>query len=80
MTRFEMPDEVRNALNVAVKLRVIDAAEAYAMATEHGSNFKVVMEELVYAAYVSRHDESGREAHAALCEINDAYHAAIALD
>jgi len=78
VNRFDLHPIVRNAINEAVRLRVIDAVGAWELGIEHGGNGTAILESLTDISFNDRHSPSGRKKHAAMCELNDAYHAELA--
>lgn len=79
MNRHDLHPIVRNAINEAVRLGVIDAVGAWEMGVEYRNNGTAIMEALTFASYCGRQGHSkGVERHKAMCELNDAYHAEVA--
>lgn len=67
--RHDIPRIMIAFLNAAVRNRTIDAAEVWAMACNHGSNWKAMRDEVMLAAFNNRHCNG--EAHSELCRLND---------
>lgn len=71
MTRFDIPAPVGHLLQVALSTGLVDLAELYCLAIEHGSNWRGMADDLCEAAYVGRHDEAGRNRHAAIVKATE---------
>lgn len=67
--RFDMPRIMVEFLNVAVRNRTIDAAEVWALACNHGTDWKAMRDEIIMAAFNNRH--CNLAAHSELCKLND---------
>ena len=71
MTRFDLTKTQRDFVNAAVTTGVCDATEILCMGSTMGS-FAAFREEIMEAAFAGRHCPEGREAHATMCDHNDA--------
>jgi hypothetical protein len=71
ITRFDIPQTVRNVINTAARHDVIDAVEAYALATEFGTDWSALVDRVCEYAYANIH--FNREAHAEVVKAAEAY-------
>lgn len=71
MTRFDIPNPVKNLLTTAIRLEILDAADAFALGATHGSNWRELMNEIMDAAFANRHGPLGRKKHAEICVAHD---------
>lgn len=70
VSRFDLSETVREFVNLAVSVRVIDAADVLALGLS-GLCESEVVHEVLDASHANRHTPSGREAHAQLCELGN---------
>jgi len=52
--RFDIPEEIKNIINLIVKADIIDAVEIYSMAVNHGENWDDLVNEIVNILYAQR--------------------------
>jgi hypothetical protein len=76
ITRFDIPRTVQTFLNTAVTLGVLDVHDVFALGATHGDSWTALLDDVMEIAFTGRHNDKGRAAHAALCRVNDAAHAA----
>lgn len=67
--RFDLPVLMQEFLNTAIKLRVLDAADVWALTLNHGSDFVAIRNEVMKCAYSWIHVDAQR--HSEMCTIND---------
>lgn len=72
--RFDIPQLVRDALSLAVAQNTLDAADVYALCSEHGTGWAALMQSLGATAFAQRHGKGGAERHGALCRLIDEFH------
>ena len=58
MGRFDVPEDVKHLMFVAMDKDVIDAYDLYALAAKHGDAWKSFVNEVVEVAYASRHSDA----------------------
>jgi len=71
VARFDIPESVREVINTAVGHTVIDAVSVYSMATEHGDNFRELVQEIVESAHADR--LCNQVGHSAVCRAAERY-------
>ena len=76
ITRFDIPRVVQTFLNTAVTFEVLDVHAVFALGATHGDNWTALLDDVMEIAFADHHSDKGRVAHAALCRVNDAAHAA----
>ena len=74
-SRHDLDQTTRQAIKKAVALDLIDAVDAAVMGALLENNNIAWLEMLCDIAFAARHTPAGREAHKAMCEANDYYHA-----
>jgi predicted aldo/keto reductase-like oxidoreductase len=65
-TRFDMPNNMANFLDAALRNRTIDAADLWSLACIHGTNWIAMRDEIMMFAFANRHCNAA--AHRELCQ------------
>jgi hypothetical protein len=60
MTRHDIPNEVKDFIEVAIEVRTIDALDVYALATKHGNDWRGLIGEVIEYAFSNRHWDSNQ--------------------
>ena len=69
--RFDMPRIMIEFLNVAVRNRTIDAADVWALACNHGTDWKAMRDTVIEYAFANYHSDVGRAAHDELARLSN---------
>lgn len=62
MDRFDVPEDVKHLMFVAMDKGVIDAYDLYALAAKHGNAWKSFVNEVVEVAYANIHSDADKHA------------------
>jgi len=71
MTRFDIPETVKNFIEVAIETDTVDALDVYGLAITYGDNWKALIDEIILYAYNNRHANKG--AHKDVVQAAEAY-------
>lgn len=58
LTRHDIPQEVKDVIDVAIREYVIDTKEVYVLALKHGDNWYELISDIVESAYAWRYVDS----------------------
>ena len=73
--RFDIPKCIRDLLDVAVKHDILDGAECFCLAGQHGGNWKGLTADIVETSWTQRHHN--QEGHHAVAAAADRVHVAL---
>lgn len=51
LSRHDIPENIKNVINVAIEQKVVDVFDVYVLATECRNNFEKLVDELIEYAY-----------------------------
>ena len=72
ITRFDVPEEIKEMFEAGIKIDLLDVKDIYALSSEFGNDWVKLVDEICEYAYVRIHSDGG-ESHRIIVEIAERY-------